>query len=737
MSTETELVDKGLHEADNDPQLAKDRAAVDKWRKRIASARKHDEPARQQYARDRRYARGDSGFQVDSNIAGTNIDILESFLYAKDPDVDVLPARAARPPSAEAMRDAAEEVAGQRDPEIAQMGAQAASAAIVAGLPQEEAVKLGAMAENAAMEERIQEEFEALQKRYRQRMATAKAFGETLEIVVSHLWRLASLKPRGRQCVRAGLTVGVGVVKGTWQERTAPSPETQKAINDLQANIDEAVRLRGEMEEAVDKDLDAKTAEYEAQMSALKANAERVVARGYVIDHVQSQNFQVAPGYTIANHLDAPWNAERIPMLRNDAKAAFDLDDDTIRQATGYRPVKPVMSRKESPNILDAAGDPIVDHGNAKEADDFATEGEGGDEELDADWVMVWEIWDRTSNTVFTMIDGISRWVKEPFNPTATTRFYPYFLFTTSEVDGQRHPQSLISRASKLLDEYNRIGSAEAEHRRRVLPKVLFDEGLVSEQTMTTVIAGKRGEYVGVKRPRPDVPLSNMFFSLTYPQLDPGLYERQRIINEIERIFGVQEALSGAITVAKTATEAEIQQGGFQARSGGRRDMLESMLQDLAQYTAEIARAHLDEDDVRMIAGPDAIWPEYTGPDDLTALVQVEIRAGSSGKPNTTAERESWAALLPLLQSGITQIAQLRNSAPEDVADKIEALMQMTVDRSGDRIDIDTLVPRPGPPPAPVLPGMPGAPEPGAPGQPAPDGAPIQTPPAGDLPAAA
>lgn len=737
MSTDIEIVDKGLTEAEADPAMAKERALVDKWRKKINAARKHDEPARQQYARDRSYARGDSGFQVDSNIAGTNIDILESFYYAKDPDVDVLPARSCRPPSAEAMRDAAEEVAGQRTQQVGQVGQQAAAASVALGMPPEEAVKLGAMAENAAMEENIQAEFEKLQKRYRQRMATAKAFAETMEIIISHLWRLASLKPRGRQCVRSGLTVGAGVLKANWQTRTAASPETQQAINDLQKNIDEAVRLRAEMDEAVDQDLDAKTAEYELQMAALRENSERVVARGFVIDHVQSQNFQVAPGYSIPNFLDAPWVAERIPMLRSDAKASFNLSDEVIGNATGYRPVKPVIARRESPNIVDASGLPIGDRGDAKDADDFTTEGgSGGDEALDADWVMAWEISDRTTGTILTMIEGINRWVKPPFKPTPTTRFYSYFLFTTSEVDGQRHPQSLISRASKLLDEYNRIGSAEAEHRRRVLPKILFDSGLVGEKQMETIIAGKVGEYVGVKRPRADVPLANMFYPLTYPQLDAALYDRQRIINEIERIFGVQEALSGAVTVAKTATEADIQQGGFQARTGGRRDVLEGMLQELAQYTAEVALAHLDEEDVRQIAGPDAIWPKVEGPEGLGTLVQVEIRAGSSGKPNTNAEREAWAALLPILQSGITQIAQLRNSSPEEVADKLEMLMQMTIDRSGDRIDIDTLVPKVGPPPAPVLPGAPG----GAPGAPTPEGgAPtdIQTQTAGALPVAA
>ena len=38
------------------------------------------------------------------------------------------------------------------------------------------------------------------------------------------------------------------------------------------------------------------------------------------------------------------------------------------------------------------------------------------------------------------------------------------------------------------------------------------------------------------------------------------------------------------------------------------------------------------------------MWPEYQGPNDLNSMVVVDIRAGSSGKPNTTAERQAWKA---------------------------------------------------------------------------------------------
>jgi hypothetical protein len=208
---------------------------------------------------------------------------------------------------------------------------------------------------------------------------------------------------------------------------------------------------------------------------------------------------------------------------------------------------------------------------------------------------------------------------------------------------------------------------------------------------------------VGIQPTNPKGDLRGMVVPLTYAALDAALYDRSRIIMEFERIWGIQEAQAGSIQTEKTATEAEIQQSGFQARSGGRRDLLESALQDLAQYTAEVARAHLDAEDVRGMAGDDALWPAYTGPDDLATMVNVEIRAGSSGKPNTTAERNAWASQLPILQQGIVQIGQLRMSTPADIADCLEKLLRITADRSGDRLDVDGLIPKAGPAPVPGM----------------------------------
>lgn len=698
------------------PPDAQERADVSRWMERVRLARKHDEEARKQYARDRRYARGDSGFQVDANLLGTYIDITESFLYAKNPDVDVRPAKSAEPPSLEAMRDAAEDhVDSASQEDVEQVRSQVREALLRDTGDPMQAITASDQAAEVFRAQLVAKQFKTLRKRFQRRQRDNKAFADTLEIVVSKFWKDARLKARGCRWVRSALTVGLGVLKASWQERTASSPQTMQQIHDLMTMIGRLDAKRQELNEAFGEAEQALRADYERQLATLQAQSERVVARGFVIDLVPAEDFQVAPGFAISDHTEAPWNSHQIPMLVEDARAKFKLTELQVKQATRYVARKPETVKRESALV--------VEHIAAEEASSFMQAGSAPDAQTEGgDWLMVEEIWDATSGQVLTGIHGVQGWVAEPWTPPATTRFYPFFVFCLSEVDGQRHPQSLVTRSAKLIDEYNRIGSAEAEHRRRSLPGVLVHGGQLDPENLKKVTQAQVGEYTVIDTTMPNTDLRAVFFPKTYAQIDLALYDRQRIVNELERIWGIQEALSGAVNNTNTATEATIQQQGFNARTGGRRDGMEMVLGELAQYTAEVLRAKLEIDEVRALAGPDAMWPAYTGPDDLANLVVVDIAAGSSGKPDTAAERAALAQTLPLLQAGITQIGQLRGSSQEDIADALEAVLKLAVERAGDpRLDLSALLPQAGE--APVMPPMPMpgaapgvAPLPGAPG---------------------
>ncbi|MEO7398361.1 MAG: hypothetical protein ABIW84_07345, partial [Ilumatobacteraceae bacterium] len=208
-----------------------ERADVKRWFERIEGARKYDEKAREQYARDRRYARGDSGFEVDANLIGTYIDLTESFLYAKNPDVDVLPAKATEPPEIEAMREAAESM--PPEPEVEMGGQIAAQTAMSQGVDPLAAQMAGEQAKAAIAAELMQKRFKEIRDRFRKRQRDNKAFAETVELVIARLWVDAGLKAKARRWLRSVLTTGLGVMKASWQERKGQDPQIMGQIADL------------------------------------------------------------------------------------------------------------------------------------------------------------------------------------------------------------------------------------------------------------------------------------------------------------------------------------------------------------------------------------------------------------------------------------------------------------------------------------------------------------------------
>jgi hypothetical protein len=259
---------------------------IKRWEKRIKAALEHDKSAREQYAKDRRQARGDSALEVTANIIGTFIDVLSAFLAARQPDVDVVPARSIEPPSLDALRDAAADVVRQK-PEIQMATAAVQTAAEGMGAP--DAMQVAEQVAEMKTEEEILLMFEQMRKKFSRRQRDAKVFAETLELVIGQLWEGAKLKRRLNAAVRSALTLSVGWKKASWQRSTGMDDVlTVQRLNTLKDNI---AKLRHEQMELAEKfgpDKEAELAEMNRQMVAVQQQAEQVTGQTFVCDAVSA-----------------------------------------------------------------------------------------------------------------------------------------------------------------------------------------------------------------------------------------------------------------------------------------------------------------------------------------------------------------------------------------------------------------------------------------------------------------
>jgi len=660
---------------------------ISRWWAILDNAREFDSNIRKGYARDRRYARGDSGFDVSVPLIGTAIDTMVTFIYAKDPSVDCVPAAMVEAPKEPAP------VPPVQPPGLAQLAQDPTQALAVPGAA--EAVAQGGiegglqvvgaqMAEQQAQFEQANAEYQAQmmawtaeQEARKQLKRERNLYAQTLEIVITKLWKKAGMKRRARKAVRSALTTGIGWMKASWQERSQRDPHVQAQINDLQTLLTRIVREEQALADGERAGREESSrAEIQQQMTALQEKLFVTVSRGFCLDFVPCQNMQVPVSVDIMDYRDGPWLAEYFYVTIADAIVMFpEIPQEKIRCAQRFARRKPDETRQAPEN-------PIT----TNEADEFISNSAVSANAAlsDDDFIQGVEIWSIDDGTVYTTIRGVKCWPKPPAPPNVKSpRFYPYFALAFIEEDGERSPASMPSRSWKLENEYNGRRTALKLTRQRNIPGILFDATNLSEEQVNKIQSGVYQEWIPIQPIRPGEPITNSIAPKPAVAVDPSLFDTSPILRDFERVWGTQEALQGSVEADKTATEAEIQQTGFQSRTGQMRDAEEDWLSDQAQYTAVVLVQTLEPADVQLLAGPDAVWPTLDTPEELETLINIDIKAGSTGKPNTRLEREAWAAVAPMLQQSAKEIGMMRNSSPSEVADKLEAIQGETMRIAG------------------------------------------------------
>jgi hypothetical protein len=533
-------------------------------------------------------------------------------------------------------------------------------------------------------------------------------FARTMEIVISSLWKKGDLKTPARKGVRSVLSNGEGWFKCTMVSEKRPQPEVETALNDAQETHALLVAQQKLIEDTNDPETrEAELAEKQELIDELQEKLELAVNKMFVIDYVETENIQVSTDIScIESYTNADWIGNEVYYTKEEALAQFKrLDVEDIKSAKIYYQRAPKeLTTRDIDNVLPQG------QLTAETAQAFTTH--TSSQESPA-FVRVVEIWDRRDKQIHTIIDGVKKWAKEPYPPPyPTSRFYPYFYFAFYEVDGQRHAQSLSWRLYKLQDEYSSTRSNFRLARERSIPGVLFNATMLDEVEAKKLTESKSQEFTAMRPSDPSIPLASLFAAKPVPAIDMRLYDPTLILNDMERISGVQEALSAAIGGPgnpKTATEANIQQSGTQARTTANRDNLEKMLTELATYTAQQALQCLETRDVQRMAGKAAFWPHGMDIEDLFTMVEIQIEAGSTGKPRQSTDMQAWSTILPLIQKSLQDIEKAFANGNKPMANALIELVKETMLRLGDESDVERFIPRQPPPGSPGAGGPPPA----------------------------
>ena len=508
-----------------------------------------------------------------------------------------------------------------------------------------------------------------------------KGFARTLELALNRFAiRDTMLKARGKEAVRSSLTCTTGWVKAVYQRDIREDPLIRNRINDAQENV---ARLEALLQETQDEaqcsEYEAKVAEIRTLIQAMQKQVDVVHADGLVIDGVKPEMMLIMDESvtTIDEYAQASAIAHGVFMTA-----------DSYKELYGAAPPKEATKYNASAQAQ-ADGTEVED--TAAQA---ATRNPGIDD--DDALVLVWEVWSKADQTIFTLCDGVEEFCKAPYQPvTLGTQWYGFFPLQLWRVTSMLYARALVDNLRELVDEYNTRRTNAAEHRRKNLPVRMFNKASsITEDELKQINGrGATTDIIGVTAD-PQSPLQNLLGSLPGIPYDPAMYDTSDILRDIEMVSGAQDASRGGVNQAKTATEAEIMAMGMQSRTAEQLDTIEDWLTQILVYCAQLLLLNKPADEIKRAFGDEAVWPELPPTKkELLEMVSVTIRAGSTAKPNKMRERDQWLQFLPQLQQALGQIAELRETGNEEMADAMVQVLDETLRRFDERLSIKDFIP--------------------------------------------
>lgn len=501
-----------------------------------------------------------------------------------------------------------------------------------------------------------------------ERLPLLKQFGGTAETVLGHyLVKGAKLKKRAKRLLTSCYTNGVGWWKLAWQEDRRSDPVIVNQIKDTQDNLDQLALQRAQIDDPqAAGDIELKVARLRETLAGLQTQSEVVVARGPVLDFVMPDDMLILDPSVleITDYERAEAMAHGIWMTR-----------DAFQKRFGYEPKKGRIYAEAKAGPAGGNGAPNAD--------------------ARAQLLRVWEIWDQTSNRVHTVCEGDEGFCRQSYSPDWTgKRWLCFFLLAFNEVDGGFYPLSDVGLTVEVVKEYNRTRDDFERDRRSSLPLNVVRKGGALTPADVDRIVNRQGSDVVMVEGGSGRALSEDIWSGQLAQIRPENYDTSAPRTDMEMLVGGGDAARGAVLKAKTATEAEILAQGLRGRSAERTDVIEDLLTEVGTYALEMCLRKLSPQDVQEVAGPQAQWPSWTA-DQVFKQVSLGVRGGSTGKPDRLQEQDRWTKLLPVIEKAMAQVAELRQSGQNDMAEAVVELVRETLRRFDERVDIAQFLPPP------------------------------------------
>lgn len=424
-----------------------------------------------------------------------------------------------------------------------------------------------------------------------------------------------SFKLQFKQMVRRTCVNGVGYVDVGFQRILEPRPEESAKLEDDTSTLTTLETLASDMQAEKFDENDARADQLQTLTEQVQAQQEVIVREGLVFDFPRSTEIIVDPCVRqLKGFVGAGYNAREFHLTCTEIKELWGVD--IGKQFIPYSDDR--QARAGEPGALDKA--------------------------------CVWEVRNKKTGQVFVLADGYCDFIKVPAEPDVKTEgFWNRYVLSFNDVEDEEDPfpPSDMEFMEDAQEEMNRTQQALRMHRVAARPGHVVPRGALSDVDKRNLQSRPDHAVIELQGLQPSQDVKTILQPIPVNSIDPNLYETGPQKEHILLATGSQEANLGPTSDA-TATESSIAEDSRQTTSSSDVDEVDELLTQIARDSAQILLLNMSEEMVKKIVGPGAVWPTMTR-QDIVEEITLEVKAGSSGRPNKAAELAAMERAMPFI----------------------------------------------------------------------------------------
>lgn len=482
-------------------------------------------------------------------------------------------------------------------------------------------------------------------------------FGETLELLYEYFAgeQQPTQKSQMKSLVRRIKTCGVGYVEVCFQREYYKNPDETAKLEDHTRRLEELQRRAQDFADEEIQPEDPEVAELRSLIADLQHGIEQgktLVREGPVDQYPCSTEIIVDKKCkNLRGFLGAGWIAREYHMTPDEVQQKWGVD-----VGKDYEPYRDSQ---------------MEESGHGRVESDLPSGVQ--EEDKQRGLVCVWRVQNKDLGQVFVIADGYKDFLEAPAAPAYEVEgFWTIFALTFNASESKElFPLSDVHMLKHTQREYNRSREYRRLHREANKPKYFIQKGRLEDEDRSKLENHQAHAVIELKAMTADVPIDRLIQAFQPVGMDPALYETNSEVEDVLRTVGSQEANLGGVG-GETATETSIAESARMTSVASNVDDLDDFLSDVARAKGKLMLMEMSVEMVREIVGPGALWPEVDR-EAVAKELTLEIKAGSSGRPNKAAELANLERALPYL-------LQIPGVNPNALARRYADLLELDID---------------------------------------------------------